>query len=291
MNKLPSPPFLLSEVLESCIKSSNSPNKIRLRSLVDSINQKSTEYETKLLSHQLYDLKSILSNDDKKFMKNLYKTKFVSDRVGDYYNTLLALTPHGICPYCQAGQVSTIDHYIAKSVIPDLSVTPTNLLPACRDCNTNKLDVSFTCSEEEHLHPYFDVIDDVDFLICTIDYNTKNNIFFIYSIKNLTDTVLYTRINNHFKYFKLFEKYSILANQFFFNDIAADFVDHLNRQHICYIKDEIQNKYLRWNQNNKNSYKTVLLKVLSESKNDAWIELLIDFNQQRYSKLPPTHQP
>lgn len=50
---------------------------------------------------------------------------------------------HGKCVYCESALGVTvdleIDHYIAKTVRPDLAFEWTNLLPSCRLCNRPKL--------------------------------------------------------------------------------------------------------------------------------------------------------
>ncbi|TGA97710.1 hypothetical protein E4665_11460 [Sporolactobacillus shoreae] len=55
-----------------------------------------------------------------------------------YYDLFLSLPPNEKCPYCGQKKVSTLDHFLPKSVYTPLIVTPTNLVPSCKDCNTEK---------------------------------------------------------------------------------------------------------------------------------------------------------
>lgn len=72
------------------------------------------------------------------------------------YDDLL-LTPGGLCPFCGGlGQVHTLDHYLPKANFPIYSVSPANLVPCCRDCNTGKGTSIGTQLCEQTLHPYLD---------------------------------------------------------------------------------------------------------------------------------------
>jgi hypothetical protein len=69
----------------------------------------------------------------------------------------LKVTSKGKCPFCgDLGHVRTLDHYIPKANFPLHSVLPLNLVPCCRDCNTEKLGGFPTALETQPLHPYFD---------------------------------------------------------------------------------------------------------------------------------------
>jgi 5-methylcytosine-specific restriction endonuclease McrA len=63
----------------------------------------------------------------------------------------------GLCPYCaDIGDAKTLDHYLPKAKFPGLSVHPYNLIPACRDCNTDA-GAGFPMSEElQPINPYLD---------------------------------------------------------------------------------------------------------------------------------------
>lgn len=50
--------------------------------------------------------------------------------------------------------------FLPKSKYVAYTVTPYNLIPACSDCNTGKLDSTFHNRVEEPFHPYYDNFDD-----------------------------------------------------------------------------------------------------------------------------------
>jgi hypothetical protein len=109
--------------------------------------------------------------------------------------------------------VHTLDHYLNKSTFPSLSITPENLIASCRDCNTDKLDYTFKCKEDETLHPYYDDIGDVQWLECIV--NKTNPISFTFKVRNIvsSDITLQKRIIKHFDVYKLQNLYSSKAAQ------------------------------------------------------------------------------
>lgn len=64
-----------------------------------------------------------------------------------------------ICPYCGIGEPETWDHYLPKSLFPELSVLATNLVPCCDLCNRKKGDVCVEDGERLIVHFYYDPID------------------------------------------------------------------------------------------------------------------------------------
>lgn len=63
----------------------------------------------------------------------------------------------GKCPFCAGiGQAKTLDHYLPKSNFPLYSIVPTNLIPCCRDCNSEKLSAFPISADAQTIHPYFD---------------------------------------------------------------------------------------------------------------------------------------
>lgn len=63
----------------------------------------------------------------------------------------------GKCPLCGGvGHVRTLDHYLPKANFPLYTVLPTNLVPCCRDCNSEKLNAFAVERGNQTLHPYFD---------------------------------------------------------------------------------------------------------------------------------------
>jgi 5-methylcytosine-specific restriction endonuclease McrA len=69
----------------------------------------------------------------------------------------LKVTANGKCPFCgDIGHVTTLDHFLPKANFPLYSVLPRNLVPCCRDCNSEKLNAYAATKGCQPLHPYFD---------------------------------------------------------------------------------------------------------------------------------------
>lgn len=71
------------------------------------------------------------------------------------------------CPFCGISESSTLDHYLPKERYPEFSVFPKNLVPSCAVCNTHKRDriLDAGTNVRMFLHPCYDVIPDVPFLV------------------------------------------------------------------------------------------------------------------------------
>lgn len=75
----------------------------------------------------------------------------------DVYDALL-VSAGGLCPLCGGlGHARTLDHYLPKALFPAYSVHPSNLVPCCRDCNSDTNASFGSVAHEQTLHPYFDI--------------------------------------------------------------------------------------------------------------------------------------
>lgn len=79
------------------------------------------------------------------------------------------------CPLCGIHDVTDIDHYMPRSVFPEYSVHPLNLIPICHECNKRKGDVWLTDKGERLIfNAYFDVLIKADILECKISIDDHN---------------------------------------------------------------------------------------------------------------------
>jgi hypothetical protein len=84
------------------------------------------------------------------------------------YERIRNSAPKGVCSLCKHQVATTLDHFLPKSHHPGLSVHTRNLIPACRDCNTNKLAHVASAANEQLLHPYYDDVSGVRWLACRL---------------------------------------------------------------------------------------------------------------------------
>jgi hypothetical protein len=169
MRALAKPDYDPKFVYETCIDSIIKDNCLRNRLskiTVDVINA-ANAYNEKAENGQLFELPQnnqnkniIISGKVTKFELNkLYTSYMVGKKdkpARKIYDKLLSKAPRGICPFCGLGIASTLDHYLPKTKYPLFSVLASNLVPACKDCNTGKKTKIAITAEEQCLHPYFD---------------------------------------------------------------------------------------------------------------------------------------
>lgn len=67
------------------------------------------------------------------------------------------------CPSCgEPGKPGTLDHYLPKTIYPELSIVVANLTPMCSECQGRKgSDIIDADGNKMFIHPYFDPIEDV----------------------------------------------------------------------------------------------------------------------------------
>lgn len=80
----------------------------------------------------------------------------------------LIFTDVDLCPVCGIDPATELDHHLPRSTFKPLAIHTRNLVPMCHPCNHAKL-AGFDVDGGGFLHPYYDVLPDLDFLEATID--------------------------------------------------------------------------------------------------------------------------
>ncbi|NLW33973.1 MAG: hypothetical protein GXY80_00625 [Syntrophorhabdus aromaticivorans] len=144
-------------------------------------------------------------------MEKLYKGTFSrkKSRARQIYDEIK--TASSICPLCAQRDVSTLDHYLAQSRHPALTVTPANLVPACLACNKAKLDRQPQNAEEQTLHPYFDEVDDEMWLFARVLEDSPPIVRFTANPPTNWPIIKQERVKTHFRIFGLATLYSTHA--------------------------------------------------------------------------------
>jgi len=78
-----------------------------------------------------------------------------------------------LCPVCGIDPAVELDHFLPRSVFKPLAIFTHNLVPMCHSCNHAKLAGFATEDDTAPLHPYYDILPDVDFLQANVEI--KNN--------------------------------------------------------------------------------------------------------------------
>lgn len=148
-------------------------------------------------------------------LKNLYETKLIKskEKARRAYDEI-KVAANGHCPYCGGlGQVYTLDHYLPKSYYPSYSVTPLNLVPACRDCNTGTGAAFFDNAGEQPIHPYIDddLFFDEKWIFAEVQRTDPIHVKFLVRCPDHWPEVDVARASQHFSFFNLARRYSVVA--------------------------------------------------------------------------------
>ena len=157
-----------SDIIDECC-SKDTQYKNDVLSNKSFLMQKGNDYKMLAQSNDLYLFNINLPKNQNELicgqlnnshMVQLYKYCLRKCRSGGIYDTILnsAKNPEIQCPFC--GGISTpsqIDHFLPKSRYGHFSVFPYNLIPICKDCNTEFKGEFFPTEKNKQLiHPYLD---------------------------------------------------------------------------------------------------------------------------------------
>jgi hypothetical protein len=202
--------------MEACIESVQDASlKQRLGDVFEAVAKAELDYFSLGEEVRLYAIVQsdtvggVVSGDE---MQRIYSSTFVrSARTRHFYDTIKKLPPNDICPICGLRTVSTLDHYLAQSRHPCLTIVPLNLIPACADCNKAKLDMQPATAEEQTLHPYFDDFNDARWLYAAVEETTPARLLFQAQPPQSWPELRRRRVLHHFKTFGLAKLYASYA--------------------------------------------------------------------------------
>jgi hypothetical protein len=209
MRSLPKPPELAEEIFRDCIADfRNGEKKDRLIASAPAVAAAAADFDERAQNQNLHEFaphSHVNGNVTAKEMMNVYTQKFVpKDRPGrELYLRLRNLSPLNRCPLCCHHSVSTLDHHLNKADYPIFSVTPFNLVPSCRDCNTIKLSYHPATAEEVSLHPYYDSIELDEWLAATVHETIPAAVTYSVVRPEGWGDLLFARTRNHFSVLEL----------------------------------------------------------------------------------------
>lgn len=146
----------------------------------------------------------IKKGDEKEILK-VYEYKFAKqDSIGKKYYEAIMKNAGGRCPICGVSKLKNLDHFLPKSIYPLLCVTPANLVPTCRDCNTEKKVYFSKNYYSLPLNPYFDRYDD-EWLSCCVTYKADKSyeVKYFNGYDKTIDENLWNKYETHFRVFDL----------------------------------------------------------------------------------------
>jgi len=217
MKILPKPltDIKVEDIYTECVEGfSSEAKRARLLSCKDLVVKDSNLYDTcvpqALDEFSVSELPEDISKDD---LISVYTQKFAAkDGPGrKYYDAIKGQAVRGVCPICGIRTVNTLDHYLPKTKTPTLSITPSNLIPSCRDCNMDKRADMTLDPKNTPVHLYFDSIPDEPWLFTKIDENLE--VIYFVNCPKTWDAGLRSRIEKHLDFYKLYDLYSSHASQ------------------------------------------------------------------------------
>ena len=261
MKVLTKPNITAKDALSSCISKVRVASlKAKLKACEGLISQAETEFESKITKGEIHTIskeKVVNGNVSAKELEAVYTGRMVGKNAPGrtIYDKLILAPKYGICPLCSHRQVSTLDHYLPKSDFPRLAIAPINLIPSCFDCNKYKLTISPSNPEEETLHPYYDNIENVQWLYAQVNHTMPPTVSFFVKPPGSWPDLLKARVQFHFQSFSLAKLYTKEAAvcisdlnqrlQFIHSSCGAIGVSK-------YLHDEAKSRYA----SDKNSWRT-----------------------------------
>lgn len=209
--KMNKPGFDVEDVLNACMVNMLKERKEKFTAAISDFKNYAEEFDCLMKQNKAFELdenfkSSYISSKD---AKNLYSDKMLDkdEPARHFYDKIKNSAPDGVCPICMHIEADTIDHYMAKSIYPFLSITPLNLIPICNKCNRLKHDSKATSQIEMTLHPYYDDFQQYQWLKSKIVNISHSNIDFFVD-KSVND---YERLNNHLNIYKLSTRFRIYS--------------------------------------------------------------------------------
>lgn len=197
------------EIVIEFIEAKRSPRKENLQKLKDSGKLNILDqYDNFGANHNLYNMPVSFPNGNDDLLhcyesstKPLEKIlKRIIENQEGYHKTT--------CPYCNIFQIETVDHYLPKSVFPEFSFLPNNLVWCCSKCNTTKNDFYIENGKPIFLNPYFEDLDEYEFLECDIIIdNSQLSYSYCLNKKNIQNHQTGSAIEKQYSKLEVIERY------------------------------------------------------------------------------------
>ena len=270
MKRLNPPAFDSAQAIDTCASGISDLNRAdALRQALPTIEEAEQNYLALGPSGELYRIaqsENVTPLLNVEQMSMIYKQHFV--RAGSpsrpLYEQIRMGAEYDICPLCGQRVVTSVDHYLPKSLYPQLALTPINLVPACSDCNKSKLARSPRNAQEQSLHPYFDDLGNERWLIAEVRPSAPPTISFGIRPPSVWSEVLTTRVSNHFAMLGLAELYAAQAASEL-ADISYALADVGNAGGSKDIRSHLERELKSRAARDPNSWKTALYDALSSS--------------------------
>ena len=182
----------------------------------------------------------------------------------EIYDQIKLLPEGDRCPLCDQRNVSTLDHFLPKSVYPIYAVTPINLVGVCSDCNNKKSSIVPTNAEDTLLHPYFDDMSDHQWLFARVVEKVPVALTFHVANVGAWDERKSLRLIHQFSVLGLAELYASQAARET-SDIRQNLTRHFSFGGASAVRTELEYQRESRRMNRLNSWQTATYGALAES--------------------------
>lgn len=272
MLSLPRPSFKMDEVLLACVGGMvDTEIRDKIVCLLSDFVRAESKFEIAVVAESLHSLSSddfkVEGFDAKELVRHVYTEGMVGRKGGRvYYDLLIQSSPHERCPLCGFGRVKTLDHHLPKIQFPALSVTATNLVPACSDCNKQKLEVIPDVATKQTLHPYFDHLGDEQWLFGRVRREKSPSVEYHVRPPISWSALRAARLRHHVEVFDLLTRFSLEANSFI-PDLRTRLQDLLDGTGAGGVSEYLSDEAATRKTTRTNGYQGVALEALA---NDDW---------------------
>ena len=176
-----------------------------------------------------------------------------------YYELLRDSNRNGRCTLCNVVPAWTLDHHLPKAEHPVFAVTPDNLLPGCRDCNSIKLK-----DQTPTLNVYFDDLGPGPWLKAEVIPANPWIPKFSIQVQATCSHDLAARAQSHFDRFGLQALYAYQANRQAAG-IRHRLAEIFTNQGFAGVRQHLDREAASWQKGNANSWEAALYAGLAAS--------------------------
>ena len=239
-----------------------SDKKEILQSLEQDIEECYKTYNKEFASNTLYNLHPLtLSSENSDLLTDLYQFK-----QSTFQNLFITLTTTEsnqrdmLCPYCTITDCNQLDHYIPKSTFPEFSANPRNLMQCCSRCNQKKRNLWLNNNAPIFLNLYLDELPQEQYLFVDTTIEKVPEFEFYLSNRSNIDTMLFSRIESHYRALDLCRRFKEKVDSVFSNiivDYSSALKVEITPSNFWQMKRESAIKYQRTM--GKNYWKSIFI--------------------------------
>jgi hypothetical protein len=262
-------PFEASEVFETCMSMvKNAALKSKLLTVRSQVETASKAYDKKASGSRLFQVAAHASVGGVSGveMVKVYTGRMVPKKSTGrtIYNQIMSLPVNQKCPLCGIGTVNTLDHYLPKTHLPIFSVTPNNLVPACKWCQGEKVEYYSTTEGDQLLHPYFDDLDSEAWLGAEVVEGSPAAFRFYASPPNHWADAKKSRVARHLKELKLPLLFSSNAGSRL-SEIRARLANLFLKGGKDAVRDHLTEEFASSEADHKNSWTAAMFRAAVQS--------------------------